>query len=196
MSDFFGKIMEKAHDAKSWMDDQEQRSAQRELEFNQKYNPSVVPQPGDETKPANNLRNMVMQKINQGLGTDFKDQTVAEEKQAYASLPREMGMSAGSISKTGAFTRELAEQAALKLENAVAKGYKPTAAEGLAVSKFRGQQAIVPTAQEASGLRARVEAKAPDIRDVADQFNKPASTLSIQNGKPVKKLPFSGGSGI
>lgn len=55
--------------------------------------------PGDETQPANNLRNLVIDKL--GLPQEWT-QTVAEEKQHIKDLPMNMGMSGGTIGKSSA----------------------------------------------------------------------------------------------
>ena len=93
---------------------------------------------------------------------------------ANFALPASQDLLLGGMGKLGmvgklgrgAKASEIAEKAALKLEKAVEQGYKPTAAEGLAYSKFKGQLPVIATAGETSAAK-----------NVADLFHKPAAAI-------------------
>ena len=93
---------------------------------------------------------------------------------ANFALPASQDLLLGGMGKLGmvgklgrgAKASEIAEKAALKLEKAAEQGYKPTAAEGLAYAKFKGQVPVIPTAGEASAAK-----------NVADLFHKPSTAI-------------------
>ena len=94
--------------------------------------------PGDDQQIAANPWNKVVDTI--GLPDRMK-QTTADYKQAMTDLPQNMAQG-GRISGVGA-----AELASQKLEEAMAKGYKPSAAEMYALSKFKGTVPVIPDKQ-------------------------------------------------
>lgn len=160
------------------------------------YMPDSQVQPGDEQKPAKNLSNLIVNKIKEALPESRLasmlpgEMSVAEEKDYYRGLPQEMGMAAGSLLKADP------KKIAAKLESAMAQGYKPTAAEGLALSKFKNNPiTALPTAQEAAGFRAKSEIKKP----VREMFNLPEKNLGALQSTPqgpVRMLKITQGSGI
>lgn len=67
--------------------------------------------------------------------------SLADQKRRHQGS---LNMAMGTVNKSSA-----AEQAFQKLRQAVASGYKPTAAEMLAASKYQGKQTtVVPTAED------------------------------------------------
>ena len=94
--------------------------------------------PGDETLPANSLRNYLIDKT--GMSKDLMEST-ADQKSAMADLPRNMGM--GSMGSIG-----VAEGALSKLLAAKQAGQKLSAAEEYLLSKATGKVPVVKTAQE------------------------------------------------
>ena len=103
-------------------------------------------EPGDENKPAdNNLRNLIIQKA--GLPDSWM-QSTADEKRAYADMPKAMGM--GTMGTVGKALTGEAAQAMAKLQAAKDAGQKLPAALELAMSKVTGKVPVVKTAQEVS----------------------------------------------
>jgi len=163
-------------------------------------------EPGDEAlyNDTSNMTNMAINAL--GLPKEWKT-NLADEKRALAEMPMQMGLGTmGSIGKVGkakqiaekigaAKPMQNVEQIAQKLEDAVAKGYKPSAAEAEAVAKFRGKQTVLPTAQEAAAKRAQLNIKEP----VQNMFVEPPKSLgaleSTQQGLK-RQLKITTGSGL
>lgn len=108
-------------------------------------------EPGDEDKPADNsVRNMLVQKM--GL-PDSMMQSAADEKRAYADMPKAMGMGTmGTVGK--AFTGEAA-QAMAKLQAAKSAGQKLPASMEYLLGKATGSVPVVKTAQEVAEESAK-----------------------------------------
>ena len=75
--------------------------------------------------------------------------SLADQKRRHQGS---LNMAMGTVNKSSA-----AEQAFQKLRQAVAAGYKPTAAEMLAVSKYQGKQTVVPTAEDVKSVMDNAE---------------------------------------
>ena len=71
--------------------------------------------------------------------------SVAEQKRRQQMINGIAG-SVGGIAKTG---QSMAQNAAKKLEEAMAKGYKPTAAETMAISKYKNELPVMPSHEDA-----------------------------------------------
>ena len=145
----------------------------------------LEPREGDaQSYNPSNLRNAAVDAFN--LPADWK-MNRESEKTFYKSLPEQMAQTSGSIAKVGP-----AKQIAQKLEAAMANGYKPTAAEGLALAKFNGSNtAVLPTHTQAAEL-------AP-LKPVKTLFNEPSKHLNALQSTPqglVRPLKVTGGSGI
>jgi hypothetical protein len=108
---------------------------------------------GDENKPADNsVRNMLVQKM--GL-PDSMMQSAADEKRAYADMPKAMGMGTmGTVGKANAFTGEAA-QAMAKLQAAKSAGQKLPASMEYLLGKATGSVPVVKTAQEVAEESAK-----------------------------------------
>ena len=61
--------------------------------------PTITKQPGDETAVSDSPTNYIYNKLNEHLGTNIKPNTIAEEKDYYASLPSQMAQTAGAIKR-------------------------------------------------------------------------------------------------
>jgi hypothetical protein len=160
-------------------------------------------EPGDETRynETSNMTNMAVNAL--GLPQSWKT-TLADEKRALAELPMQMGLGTmGSIGKVGKAQQiaskigvsKEAEMAAQKLEQAVSKGYKPTAAEAEAVAKFRGTQTVVPTAQEAAAKRAQLAIKEP-VKNIFAEPPKSLGALESTSQGLKRNLKITTGSGL
>lgn len=124
------------------MDPVEAKNRQLLKDLSDGKDPFNQVQPGDETKPANSIRNYVIDKT--GMPQNWMENT-ADYKNATAALPQQMGM--GTMGTVGN-TTGMAEGALAKLMSAQGSGQKLSAAEQYLLGKATGQVPVVKTAQE------------------------------------------------
>lgn len=134
-------------------------------------NPMTRINPGDETTPASSPWNLLAEKSNEYLGTEFDPMTIAEEKGHMKNLPQDIGMSAGSI-------RKVVDKPIKALTGVADDAYK----------KLKDIQSQRRLDSMEETLLAKAEGRVPVVEPLG-QPNKSLGASQMIDGQLTRKLP-------